>query len=87
MTIEAKAKTAAKGGKAPFRSSEEIRKTMDANKTKIFAIYNRALRKDPTLEGVVRFKIVIAPAGKVTAVEIVSSELEDSALERKLINS
>lgn len=69
-----------------FRSDEDIRKVMDKNKAAIFAIYNRELRKNPTLEGKVVFTLVIEPSGKVSSASIVSSELEDPALERKLLS-
>jgi protein TonB len=68
------------------RSEEDIRKVMDKNKGAIDAIYNRALRKNPTLEGKVVFKMVIEPNGRVSSASIVSSELEDPALERKLLS-
>ncbi|MFT7561153.1 MAG: protein TonB [Flavobacteriales bacterium] len=68
-----------------FRSDEDIRKVMDQNKGRIYAIYNKALRSNPTLEGKVVFKIVIDANGKVSAASIVSSELDDPALERKLL--
>jgi len=67
------------------RSNEDIRKVMDANKNAIFAIYNRALRSNPALEGKMVFKIVIEPSGQVSDATIVSSELDDPALERKLL--
>ncbi|WP_370980690.1 AgmX/PglI C-terminal domain-containing protein [Agaribacterium sp. ZY112] len=67
------------------RSEEEIRKTMDKNKGKIDAIYNRALRRNPALEGKVVFNLVIDPNGRVSSASIVSSELDDPALERKLL--
>ncbi len=68
-----------------YRSDEDIRKVMDKNKAAIFAIYNRELRKNPTLEGKVVFKMVIEPSGKVSSASIVSSDLDDPALERKLL--
>jgi TonB family protein len=40
---------------------------------------------DPTLEGKLVLRLTIAPSGEVTFCEIVSSELEDSELERKLV--
>jgi len=58
---------------------------MDKNKAAIFATYNRELRKNPTLEGKVVFKMVIEPNGRVSEASIVSSELDDPALERKLL--
>jgi periplasmic protein TonB len=67
------------------RSIEEIQLVFDKNKAAIYSIYNRALRQDPTLQGKVVLKITIDPSGKVTACEVVSSELGDSVLERKIV--
>lgn len=71
-------------GKAS-RSREEIELVFDRNKGAIFALYNRALRLDPTLEGKLVLRLTIAPSGEVTFCEIVSSELNDPELERKLV--
>jgi TonB family protein len=71
-------------GKAS-RSREEIELVFDKNKGAIFALYNRALRLDPTLEGKLVLRLTIAPSGEVTFCEIVSSELGDPELERKLV--
>jgi TonB family protein len=71
-------------GKAS-RSREEIELVFDKNKGAIFALYNRALRVDPTLEGKLVLRLTIAPTGEVTFCEIVSSELGDEDLERKLV--
>ena len=71
-------------GKAS-RSREEIELVFDKNKGAIFALYNRALRADPTLEGKLVLRLTIAPNGQVTFCEIVSSELGDPELERKLV--
>ncbi len=67
------------------RSREEIELVFDRNKGAIFALYNRALRMDPTLEGKLVLRLTIAPSGEVTACEVVSSELGDPELERKLV--
>ncbi len=67
------------------RSREEIELVFDKNKGAIFALYNRALRMDPTLEGKLVLRLTIAPSGEVTFCEIVSSELGDDELERKLV--
>ncbi|MDM3872234.1 AgmX/PglI C-terminal domain-containing protein [Porticoccus sp. W117] len=67
------------------RSDQEIRRVMDQNKGAIFAIYNRALRKAPELEGKVTVKLVIEPSGKISSATLVSSELNDKSLERKLL--
>lgn len=72
------------GGGHASRSLEEIKLIFDKNKAAIYALYNRALRMDPTLQGKVILRLTIAPSGKVTACEIVSSELHANELERKL---
>ena len=71
-------------GKAS-RSREEIELVFDKNKGAIFALYNRALRQDPSLEGKLVLRLTIAPSGQVTMCEVVSSELNDEELERKLV--
>ncbi|MCK7597825.1 AgmX/PglI C-terminal domain-containing protein [Microbulbifer sp. CAU 1566] len=67
------------------RGEESIRQIMEANKGAIFAIYNRALRRDPTLAGKVTVKLVIEANGTISGVSLVSSELGDEDLERKLL--
>ena len=67
------------------RSREEIELVFDKNKGAIFALYNRALRADPTLEGKLVLRLTIAPTGEVTFCEVVSSELEDDEFERRLV--
>jgi TonB family protein len=71
-------------GKAS-RSREEIELVFDKNKGVIFALYNRALRNDPSLEGKVVLRLTIAPNGQVTLCEVVSSELGNPELENKLV--
>lgn len=79
------AERSGKGRKAS-RSEEEITIVMDRNKGSIYAVYNRELRRNPGLEGRVVLEITIAPSGRVTKVKILSSELKDKKLERKLIS-
>jgi len=66
------------------RSIEEIKLIFDMNKAAIYALYNRALREDPSLQGKVILKLTILPSGRVTACEVVSSDLRAPDLERKL---
>ena len=79
----------ASGGKQDDRNSsrsiEEIQIVFDRNKSSIYSLYNRALRKNPTLQGKLVLSLTIAPSGKVTAINMVSSELSDATLENKLI--
>lgn len=73
------------GRRKASRSIEEIQLVFDRNKAAIYSIYNRALRKDPTLEGKVVLKLTISPDGRVVACELVSSELSAPGIERKLV--
>lgn len=81
-SLNRKTKTARTAG----RSQEDIQIVFDRNKGAIFNIYNRALRKDPSLTGKVVFRLTIAPSGKVTGISVVSSELGNPALEKKLLS-
>ena len=67
------------------RSEMSLRRTLEAHKARLYALYNRALRKDPLLRGKVLFEIEIQPSGKVSAVKIKSSELNNAKLERRLM--
>jgi TonB family protein len=67
------------------RTREEIELVFDRNKSAIYALYSRALRDKPTLQGKVVLEVTIAPEGSVTDCRVVSSELNDPELERKLV--
>jgi TonB family protein len=71
-------------GKAS-RSIEEVRLVLERAKGSLYAIYNRALRDDPTLRGKVVIEFTIAPSGAVTNCRFVSSELQAPELEQKLL--
>lgn len=79
----AEIKKETKGGK---RSNEDIKLGFDTNKSALYAIYRRALRENPALEGRVVLKLTIDAFGQVTACSVASSALKDPALEEKLIS-
>lgn len=68
------------------RSHEEIQMVMDSSKGKLNALYNRALRRNPVLAGKLMLKLTIAPSGDVLDCKILSSELNNPELEKKLVN-
>ena len=72
-------------GRGLLRDEREIEQVFQKNKGAIYSIYNRALRKDPTLPGKVVVELTIAPNGKVTQCRIISSELNTPDLERKIV--
>jgi TonB family protein len=71
-------------GKAS-RSADEIALVFTRNKGAIDAMYARALRDNPALQGKVVLELTIAPSGDITAARIVSSELNDKEFESKLL--
>ncbi|WP_129776874.1 AgmX/PglI C-terminal domain-containing protein [Peristeroidobacter soli] len=79
-----KVQRAAGSGKAT-RSEEEIALVFDRNKGAIYALYTRALRDKPDLQGKVVLELTIGADGSVQRCDIVSSELNDPELERKLV--
>ncbi|MGI2038524.1 AgmX/PglI C-terminal domain-containing protein [Shewanella frigidimarina] len=79
--VSEKASQASQGGQ---RSEAALRRTLEANKSRLYSLYNRALRKDPFLKGKVMFEIVIQPNGNISKVTIKSSELNNPKLERQL---
>jgi periplasmic protein TonB len=79
-----KVERGAGSGKAS-RSEEEIAMVFDRNKGAIYALYTRALRDKPDLQGKLVLELTIGSDGSVTRCEVVSSELNDPDLERKLV--
>lgn len=73
------------GPALPPRSSNDIQRVFDENRAALNTLYRRALRNDPTLRGTVVLRLVILPSGMVADCEIVSSELRDAELERRLV--
>ncbi|VAW84225.1 Serine/threonine protein phosphatase [hydrothermal vent metagenome] len=68
----------------PIRSKRELNTALERKKGRIYKIYQRALRKDPTLGGKVVLKLTILPTGDVESVEIVSSDIDVDSFLRKL---
>jgi len=77
-------KRSGSSGKAS-RSREEIETVFDRNKGALYALYTRAQRDNPEIQGKLVLEITISAAGEVTMARIVSSELKDSELERKIV--
>jgi protein TonB len=80
----AEAQRSGKSAKAA-RTREEIELVFDKNKSAIYSLYSRALRENPALQGKVVLEVTIAPSGEVTECRVISSELGDPELERKLV--
>jgi TonB family protein len=83
--LNARGPAASGGGGKPARSREEIELVFDRNKGRIYSLYARALRDNAELQGKLVLEFTIAPSGEVTMCRVVSSELKDPDLERKII--
>jgi periplasmic protein TonB len=77
--------TRAGGSGKASRSADEIALVFTRNKGAIDAMYARALRDNPALQGKVVIELTIAPSGDITAAHVISSDLNDPAFESKLV--
>ncbi|WP_227546086.1 AgmX/PglI C-terminal domain-containing protein [Marinobacter fonticola] len=68
------------------RSMANIRRVFDQQKSALFSLYNRELRRNPALAGEVLLELTIEPDGRVSDCRIVSSELEAPTLEQKIVD-
>jgi periplasmic protein TonB len=69
-----------------IRAEEDVTVVFDQNKSKLYSVYNRARRKDPGLKGKIVLEITILSSGKVSKVRIISSELNNAKLEKRLVS-
>lgn len=72
------------GGPGPSRTDEEIQIVFDKYKAALYRIYNRELRKNPTLQGKMVLRLTIEPDGKVSACSVDSSDMDSSSLDKKI---
>ncbi|NRB37083.1 MAG: AgmX/PglI C-terminal domain-containing protein [Pseudomonadales bacterium] len=66
------------------RSLRNMRLTFSAHKQALFELYLAALKQDKSLEGQVRFQLMIEPSGQVSACDIVASDFDSRALNAAL---
>jgi outer membrane biosynthesis protein TonB len=74
------------GGPGPSRTDEEIQIVFDRYKAALYRIYNRELRKNPTLQGKVVIRLTIQPDGAVSACNMESSDMDSPALEKQIVD-
>lgn len=72
-------------GPGPSRTDEEIQIVFDRYKAALYRIYNRELRKNPSLQGKLVLKLTIQPDGSVSACSMESSDMDSPALEKKIV--
>lgn len=66
------------------RTMSNIRQVFDAQKSVLYSLYQRELRRDPTLKGKITLELVIEPDGSVSACDVVGSELGNPMLEKRI---
>jgi len=86
--INAEAKAAAKKASSGGGGSVEENVTMvfDKNKGSLYSLYERERRVTQGIQGKIVLQITISPAGDVTDIKVVSSELNSPELESKIVN-
>jgi len=67
------------------RTDEEIQIVFDRYKAALYRLYNRELRKDPTLRGQLVLRLTIEPDGSVSLCELQSSDMEAPALAQQIV--
>jgi len=72
-------------GLAAGRTDEEIQIVFDRYKAALYRIYNRELRKDPTLRGKILLRISIEPDGSVSMCRMESTDLKSPVLVAKIV--
>jgi len=72
-------------GPGPSRTDEEIQIVFDRYKAILYRIYNRELRKNPTLQGKMVLRLTILPSGKVSKCSVESTDLDSALLSSKIV--
>jgi hypothetical protein len=72
-------------GPGPGRTDEEIQIVFDRYKATLYRIYNRELRKDPTLRGKILLRISIQPDGSISLCKVESTDLASPELVAKIV--
>jgi len=73
------------GGSFAGRTDEEIQIVFDRYKASLYRLYNRELRKDPTLRGQVILKLTIEPDGTVSYCILQSSDMNAPVLAQQVV--
>jgi outer membrane biosynthesis protein TonB len=74
------------GGRSAGRTDEEIQIVFDRYKSALYRLYNRGLRRDPTLRGQLILQLTIQPDGSVSLCELQSSNMGAPALAQQVVD-
>jgi hypothetical protein len=74
------------GGPALSRTDEEIQIVFDRHKAEFYRFYNRELRNNPALQGLMVLRLTIEPDGSVSMCMLQSTDMEAPDLVTKVVN-
>jgi outer membrane biosynthesis protein TonB len=74
------------GGPGLARTDEEIQIVFDRYKAALYRLYNRELRKDPTLQGKMILRLTIEPGGQVSFCQLQSSDMNAPDLSAQVVD-
>ncbi|MGH0035493.1 MAG: AgmX/PglI C-terminal domain-containing protein [Myxococcota bacterium] len=73
-------------GPGPSRTDEEIQIVFDRHKAALYRLYNRELRKIPTLQGQMVLRITIEPDGSVSLCDLQSTDMKTPRLVSQVLS-
>jgi hypothetical protein len=74
------------GGASAGRTDEEIQIVFDRYKAALYRLYNRELRKNPTLRGQLTLRLTIQPDGSVSMCELQASNMDAPFLAQQVVD-
>lgn len=74
------------GGPGLARTDEEIQIVFDRHKAALYRLYNRELRRNPTLQGQMVLRLRIEPDGSVSLCELQSSDMNAPQLSAQVVD-
>jgi outer membrane biosynthesis protein TonB len=73
-------------GPGPARTDEEIQIVFDRYKSALYRLYNRELRKDPTLQGQMVLRLTIEPDGSVSFCQLHATDMKAPDLVTQVVD-
>ncbi len=73
------------GGRTAGRTDEEIQIVFDRHKSALYRLYNRELRKNPTLKGQMILRMTIEADGSVSLCEVKATDLKSPTLSAEVV--
>ena len=73
-------------GPGPSRTDEEIQIVFDRYKAALYRLYNRELRRDPTLQGKMILRLTIEPDGTVSFCQLHSTDMKAPDLSAQVVD-